>query len=50
MRDGLRTVPVGQIADLDGDDMLVYVIQRVGYGFTAAVQPGPFQTFIVSQT
>lgn len=25
-------------------------MQGLGYGFTAAVQPGPFQTFIVSQT
>lgn len=30
--------------------MIAYIIQGLGYGFTAAVQPGPFQTFIVSQT
>lgn len=30
--------------------MLLYVIQGIGYGFTAAAQPGPFQTFIISQT
>jgi threonine/homoserine/homoserine lactone efflux protein len=27
----------------------VYLIQGVGYGFAAAVQPGPFQTYIISQ-
>jgi threonine/homoserine/homoserine lactone efflux protein len=26
------------------------VIQGLGYGFAAAVQPGPFQTYILSQT
>jgi len=26
------------------------VIQGIGYGFAAAVQPGPFQTYIVTQT
>lgn len=30
--------------------MLGYVIQGIGYGFAAAVQPGPFQTYLVSQT
>jgi threonine/homoserine/homoserine lactone efflux protein len=30
--------------------MPFYVIQGVGYGFAAAVQPGPFQTYIISQT
>jgi threonine/homoserine/homoserine lactone efflux protein len=30
--------------------MLAYIIQGLGYGFTAAVQPGPFQTYIISQT
>ena len=29
--------------------MLVYVIQGIGYGFAAAVQPGPFQTYIITQ-
>ncbi len=29
--------------------MLGYVIQGVVYGFAAAVQPGPFQTYVVSQ-
>jgi len=28
----------------------VYVIQGIGYGFAAAVQPGPFQTYIIAQT
>jgi threonine/homoserine/homoserine lactone efflux protein len=27
-----------------------YIIQGIGYGFAAAVQPGPFQTYIISQT
>jgi len=30
--------------------MLVYVMQGIGYGFAAAVQPGPFQTYITAQT
>ncbi len=30
--------------------MAVYVIQGIGYGFAAAVQPGPFQTYIITQT
>lgn len=30
--------------------MWLYVIQGIGYGFAAAVQPGPFQTYIISQT
>ena len=30
--------------------MLGYVIQGIGYGFAAAVQPGPFQTYLISQT
>jgi threonine/homoserine/homoserine lactone efflux protein len=30
--------------------MFTYIIQGLGYGFTASVQPGPFQTYIVSQT
>jgi threonine/homoserine/homoserine lactone efflux protein len=30
--------------------MLGYIIQGVGYGFAAAVQPGPFQTYVISQT
>jgi len=30
--------------------MLIYLIQGISYGFAAAVQPGPFQTFIISQT
>jgi threonine/homoserine/homoserine lactone efflux protein len=28
----------------------LYIVQGIGYGFAAAVQPGPFQTYIVSQT
>jgi threonine/homoserine/homoserine lactone efflux protein len=27
----------------------VYLLQGLGYGFTAAVQPGPFQTYVISQ-
>ena len=30
--------------------MLAYIIFGVTYAFAAAVQPGPFQTFIISQT
>jgi threonine/homoserine/homoserine lactone efflux protein len=30
--------------------MLAYLIQGIGYGFAASVQPGPLQTFIISQT
>ena len=29
--------------------MLIYLIQGIGYGFAAAMQPGPFQTYIISQ-
>ncbi len=30
--------------------MFIYLILGIGYGFAAAVQPGPFQTYIISQT
>ena len=30
--------------------MLVYLLQGIGYGFAAAVQPGPFQTYLISHT
>jgi threonine/homoserine/homoserine lactone efflux protein len=30
--------------------MWFYIVEGVGYGFSAAVIPGPFQTFIISQT
>jgi threonine/homoserine/homoserine lactone efflux protein len=30
--------------------VLLYAIQGIGYGFAAAVQPGPFQTYVISQT
>ena len=30
--------------------MWLYVVQGIGYGFTAGVQPGPLQTYIISQT
>jgi len=30
--------------------MWVYLIQGIGYGFAAAVQPGPFQAYLISQT
>jgi len=30
--------------------MWLYILQGIGYGFTAAVQPGPFQTYLISQT
>ena len=29
--------------------MLPYILQGIGYGFAAAVQPGPFQTYLISQ-
>lgn len=30
--------------------MWLYIVQGIGFGFAAAVQPGPFQTYIVSQS
>jgi threonine/homoserine/homoserine lactone efflux protein len=30
--------------------MLAIVLQGIGYGFSAAAQPGPFQTYLVSQS
>jgi threonine/homoserine/homoserine lactone efflux protein len=30
--------------------MWLYIVQGIGYGFVAAVQPGPFQTYLISQT
>jgi threonine/homoserine/homoserine lactone efflux protein len=30
--------------------MWLYIIQGLVYGFAAAVQPGPFQTYLISQT
>jgi len=30
--------------------MWLYILQGIGYGFAAAVQPGPFQAYIISQT
>jgi len=30
--------------------MWLYILQGIGYGFAAGVQPGPLQTYIVSQT
>ena len=30
--------------------MWLYIVQGIGYGFAAAVQPGPFQTYLISQT
>ena len=29
--------------------MWIYLLQGIGYGFIAASQPGPFQTYIISQ-
>jgi threonine/homoserine/homoserine lactone efflux protein len=29
--------------------MWLYIVQGIGYGFAAAVQPGPLQTFLISQ-
>jgi threonine/homoserine/homoserine lactone efflux protein len=30
--------------------MWLYIVQGIGFGLAAAVQPGPFQTYIISQT
>ena len=30
--------------------MWLYIIQGIGFGFAAAVQPGPFQTYLISQS
>jgi threonine/homoserine/homoserine lactone efflux protein len=30
--------------------MLIYILQGLGYGFAAAAQPGPFQTYLISHT
>lgn len=30
--------------------MLFYIVQGIGYGVAAASQPGPFQTYLISQT
>ena len=30
--------------------MLAYVLQGLGFGFVAAMQPGPFQAFVLSQS
>ena len=30
--------------------MWIYVLQSIGYGLAAAAQPGPFQTYIISQS
>jgi threonine/homoserine/homoserine lactone efflux protein len=29
--------------------MLMYILQGVAYGFSGAVQPGPFQTYVISE-
>ena len=29
--------------------MWLYILQGIGFGFAAAVQPGPFQTYLISQ-
>jgi threonine/homoserine/homoserine lactone efflux protein len=30
--------------------MWLYIVQGIGFGFAAAAQPGPFQTYLISQT
>jgi len=30
--------------------MWLYILQGIGFGFAAAAQPGPFQTYIISQS
>jgi threonine/homoserine/homoserine lactone efflux protein len=32
------------------ENVTVYVLQGIGYGFAAAVQPGPFQVYVIAQT
>jgi threonine/homoserine/homoserine lactone efflux protein len=29
--------------------MWLYILQGIGYGLAAAAQPGPFQTYLISQ-
>lgn len=31
-------------------NLVGFVLQGIGYGFAAAAQPGPFQTYLISQT
>ena len=30
--------------------MWLYLLQGIGFGFAAASQPGPFQTYLISQS
>jgi len=39
--------PLPGYSDLN---ILPFLLQGIGYGFSAAVQPGPFQTYLISQT
>ncbi|MBM4466981.1 MAG: lysine transporter LysE [Chloroflexi bacterium] len=32
------------------ENVTVYLVQGIGYGFAAAVQPGPFQAYVIAQT
>ena len=33
----------------NGNSMIPYLVQGVGYGFVGAAEPGPFQAYIISQ-
>jgi threonine/homoserine/homoserine lactone efflux protein len=35
---------------VDSLSILPFLIQGIGYGFSAAVQPGPFQTYLISRS
>lgn len=39
-------------SDTQGDipSLLTFIVQGLGYGFAAAVQPGPFQAYLISQS
>jgi arginine exporter protein ArgO len=39
-----------QIKNRDIKMTWIYLLQGIGYGLAAASQPGPFQTYIISQT
>ena len=45
-----RPVTVSARARLRALNILPFLLQGIGYGFSAAVQPGPFQTYLISQT
>jgi len=46
---GIQSTIAGQRL-LNGETMWIYLLQGIGYGLAAASQPGPFQTYLISQT